>query len=174
MVVFHQISRLSTKLDWLKEEWKSLMKAHSVISCGQIPKKLRHGLCHQEVLVGCSDQRLLQNSTISMTLNWLQEHINLLWTVSNIGSKIKLLLQFGQHPTIAIDAEMLHLSLILTKNLKDLSTFSTLLLRAQELSHTEMLSLISSEQLSTILRIGEIQVNNFLTFAILQIFSILK
>lgn len=146
MVVSHQISRPSIRSDWLKEEWKSLMKVLSVISCGLIQRKLRLGLCHQEVLVGYSDQKLPQNSITLTISSWLLEPINLWWTDSSTGSRIKLLLPFGQHPTIVTDAEMLHQSLILMRNSRDLSIFSMPLLRAQELCLTETLSHISSEE----------------------------
>ncbi len=116
MVVFHQRLKLLTKSDSSKEEWKSLMKVPSVTWCGQTLKRLRPGLCLQEELDGFSDKKLHQNSTISMTLNWLPELINLLWTALSTGSRIKPWLLYGQLLTTATDAVTLLQSWISTKS----------------------------------------------------------
>lgn len=50
--VFPLKSRLLIKLDWLIDAWRFLMKVHSVISCGLIQKRSKHGQCLQEELVG--------------------------------------------------------------------------------------------------------------------------
>ena len=87
--------------------------------------------------------KLLINLLISMAWNLFAEHTSWLWKALNIGSKIKIYVQFGVHLITVIDAEIELLFLKLVKISQELLTILTTLKKVPLVHHLKLWFLTS-------------------------------